>query len=462
MNVTIIGTGYVGLVTGVGFAEFGVNVTCVDKDAARIARLSRAELPLHEPRLGEMLQRGLAEGRLRFTTDAEAAVRGSLVVIIAVGTPSRADGGVDLGDVDDVARMLARCVDGYKVVVTKSTVPVGTGRRIQRLMRETANGAPPSFDVAANPEFLREGSAVEDFLRPNRVVIGADSPQAVAILADLYRPLYLIETPFVVTTIETAELIKYAANGFLALKISMINELAALCEPLGVDVHTLAHALGLDPRVGPKFLHPGPGFGGSCFPKDTRALAGIGRAHGRPLRLVETVIEVNEAQKSRMVTKIAQALDRPAEPGGLTGLTVGALGLAFKPNTDDVREAPALAILQRLVDLGATVQAYDPAAMEQARSLLPGLAYRNDVDGAADGADVLVVFTEWNQFRNVDLARLRTLLRRPVLVDLRNIWDPEKARQLGFAYHGVGRGTAVAAAPVTAEALYSSDGHGAP
>jgi UDPglucose 6-dehydrogenase len=343
--------------------------------------------------------------------------------------------------------MLARCLDGYKVIVTKSTVPVGTGRRIQRLMRETANGVTPSFDVAANPEFLREGSAVEDFLRPNRVVIGADSPQAAAILRDLYRPLYLIETPFVVTTIETAELIKYAANAFLALKISMMNELAALCEALGADVHTVAHALGLDPRIAPKFLHPGPGFGGSCFPKDTRALAEIGRAHGQRLRLVETVIEVNEAQKVLMVTKIAQALGRPVKPGALAGLTIGALGLAFKPNTDDVREAPALAILQRLVDLGATVQAYDPAAMDNARLRLPDIAYRGDVDGAAEGADALVVFTEWNQFRNLDLARIRPLLRRPVLVDLRNIWDPDKARQLGFAYHGVGRGGPPAAVP---------------
>jgi UDPglucose 6-dehydrogenase len=440
MNVTIIGTGYVGLVTGVGFAEFGVNTVCVDKDAERIARLSRGELPIHEPRLGEMLQRSLAEGRLRFTTDAEAAVRGSLVVFIAVGTPPREDGSADLDAVDAVARMLGRCLDGYKVVVTKSTVPVGTGRRIQRIIRETANGASPSFDIAANPEFLREGSAVEDFLRPSRVVIGADSPHAAAILADLYRPLYLIETPVVVTTLETAELIKYATNGFLALKISMINELAALCEPLGVDVHTVARALGLDPRIGPKFLHPGPGFGGSCFPKDTRALAEIGKTHGRRLRLVETVIDVNEAQKARMVTKIADALGRAVEPGGLTGLTIGALGLAFKPNTDDVREAPALAILQRLADLGATVQAYDPAAMENARAVLPDITYHAEVDGAAEGADALVVFTEWNQFRNLDLARIRPLVRRPVLVDLRNIWDPDKARELGFTYHGVGRG----------------------
>jgi UDPglucose 6-dehydrogenase len=458
MNVTIVGTGYVGLVTGVGFAEFGVNVACVDKDAERIARLSRGELPIHEPRLGEMLQRALAEGRLRFTTDGEAAVRGSLVVIIAVGTPPREDGSVDLGDVDAVARMIARCLDGYKVIVTKSTVPVGTGRRIQRIMRETANGAAASFDIASNPEFLREGSAVEDFLRPNRVVIGADSPHAAAILSDLYRPLYLIETPFVITTIETAELIKYAANGFLALKISMMNELASLCEPLGVDVHTVARALGLDARIGPKFLHPGPGFGGSCFPKDTRALAEMGRAHGQRLRLVETVIEVNEAQKARMVTKIAHALGRPTTPGALRGLTVGALGLAFKPNTDDVREAPALAILRSLVDLGATVQAFDPAAMDNARARLPEVTYRADVDGVAEGADALVVFTEWNQFRNLDLARIRPLLRRPVLVDLRNIWDPDKARELGFAYHGVGRGEPAAAAPLASRAPAAATG----
>jgi len=440
VNIAVIGTGYVGLVTGVCLADFGLHVTCVDKDEARIRALAQGEVPIHEPRLAEMLRKNLAEGRLAFTTDAAAAVTHSLVVFIAVGTPSRADGGPDIQDVEDAARTIAGHLDGYRVVVTKSTVPVGTGRRIRQILRDhNGHSAGAVFDVASNPEFLREGSAIEDFLRPNRVVIGADSPQAIAILRDLYRPLYLIETPFVVTSIETAELIKYAANAFLAMKVSFMNEMANLCEALGADVHVLAKALGLDKRIGPKFLHPGPGFGGSCFPKDTRALARLARGHECPTLLTEATVEVNERQKLRMLDKISAALG-VARSGSLAGLTVGVLGVAFKPNTDDIREAPALLIVRELLRRGASVQAYDPAAMAQAARVLPEVDYRRDAYSTAEDADGLVLMTEWNEFRNLDLARLKTLMRRPVLLDLRNVYEPEHAEALGFHYEGVGRG----------------------
>ena len=434
MNVSVIGTGYVGLVTGVCFAEFGVHVTCADVDEERIARLRKGETPIHEPRIGELLEKNLREGRLRFTTDTDEAVAGSLVVFIAVGTPPLDDGSADLRYVDEVARAVARNLDGYKVIVTKSTVPVGTGRRIERIVRETTPAG--VFDVASNPEFLREGSAVEDFLRPNRVVLGSDSPQAIAILRDLYRPLYLIDTPFVITTIEAAELIKYASNSFLAVKISFMNEVANLCEAVGVDVHVVARAMGLDQRIGSKFLHPGPGFGGSCFPKDTHALVSLARSQGEPLRLVETTIEVNERQKLRMVDKIVTAL---GAKDGLAGKTIGVLGLSFKPNTDDVREAPALTIVRELVKRGARIQAYDPAGMSGARQFLPEIDCRTDAYEAALGADALVLVTEWNQFRNLDFGRLRRVMRRPLLIDLRNVYEPDKVRASGFDYHGVGR-----------------------
>jgi UDPglucose 6-dehydrogenase len=342
-------------------------------------------------------------------------------------------------DVHEVARTIAGDLDGYKVIVTKSTVPVGTGRTLQRILREgTGHGARGVFDVASNPEFLREGSAVDDFLRPNRVVIGADSPHAVAILRDLYRPLYLIETPFVITSLETAELIKYASNSFLAMKVSFMNEMANLCEILGADVHVVAKAMGLDQRIGPKFLHPGPGFGGSCFPKDTRALARIAETHDCPSLLVDAVIEVNERQKRRMVDKIVRAVGAP--PGGsLEDVTIGVLGLTFKPNTDDVRDAPALDIIRTLRQRGAHVQAYDPAGIEPARRVLPDVDYRPDAYRAAEGADALVLVTEWNQFRNLDFEQLRRVMRRPMLLDLRNVYDPERLAALGFEYHGVGR-----------------------
>lgn len=440
MNIAIVGTGYVGLVTGVCFAEFGVHVTCVDMDEERIAQLAKGETPIYEPRLGELLHKNLQEGRIHFTTDTGQAVQDSLVVFIAVGTPSKEDGSADLRHVEEVAHTVAQNLNGYKVIVTKSTVPVGTGRRIQGIIREEiGNGSQGVFDVASNPEFLREGSAIEDFLRPNRVVIGTDSPQAVAILQDLYRPLYLIETPFVITSIEAAELIKYASNSFLAMKISFMNEMANLCEALGADVHVVAKAMGLDQRIGSKFLHPGPGFGGSCFPKDTRALAQLASERGCRSRLVETVIEVNEGQKLRMVEKIVGALGVPLNPGSLEGITIGILGLAFKPNTDDVRESPSLVIIRELQRRGARVQAYDPAAMEQAQRLLPDVDYRTDAYSTAEGADAVVLITEWNQFRNLELDKIKGLMRRPILVDLRNVYEPERVRTLGFEYQGVGR-----------------------
>ena len=439
MNIAIIGTGYVGLVTGLCFAEFGVTVTCVDKDAERIDRLSRGIPPIFEPRLGEMLTRNLADGRLRFTTDADTAIQQSLVVFIAVGTPPLPDGSADLSDLMAVARLIAKNLNGYKVIVTKSTVPVGTSRRVEAVIKEENGSGGHVFDVASNPEFLREGSAIEDFLRPNRVVIGADSPQAVAILQDLYRPLYLIETPFVVTTPETAELIKYASNAFLAVKIGFINEVANLCEALGVDVHMIAKAMGLDQRIGPKFLHPGPGYGGSCFPKDTRALVQIAREKGLRTQIVEAAVDVNEQQKLRMVDKIVGALGLPST---LEGVTVGILGLAFKPNTNDVREAPALVIVRELQSRGAHVQAYDPEAMADAKAFLPDVQLCQDAYAAADGADVLVLVTEWNQFRNLDLRDLKRRLRRPILVDLRNVYDRERAAAAGFDYHAVGRPSA--------------------
>lgn len=440
MNIAIIGTGYVGLVTGVCFAEFGLHVTAVDKDEERIDRLAKGEVLIYEPQLGEMLRRNLEQGRIQFTTDTARAIRESLVVFIAVGTPSREDGSVDLRYVEEVARTVARNLNGYKVIATKSTVPVGTGRIIQRIIHEENEGGPRGvFDIASNPEFLREGSAIEDFLRPNRVVIGADNPQAVAILQDLYRPLYLIDIPFVITTIETAELIKYASNSFLATKITFMNEMANLCEVLGVDIHTVAKAMGLDQRIGSKFLHPGPGFGGSCFPKDTWALVNIARDHGCRARVVETVIEVNEQQRLRMVQKIIGALGVSSDPGSLEGITIGMLGLAFKPNTDDIRQSPSLAIISELQRLGARVQAFDPAAMEQARRVTSEVDYRTDAYSAAEGADVLVLATEWNQFRNLNLEKVKGLMRRPILVDLRNVYEPERVRMLGFTYCGVGR-----------------------
>jgi UDPglucose 6-dehydrogenase len=436
MNVTIIGAGYVGLVTGACFAEFGVQVCCVDKDAAKIAALERGEIPIYEPGLDAIVERNLREGRLTFSTDTAAAVSRSLVVFIAVQTPSDGDGGTDLAAVEAVAREIGRTIDGYKVVVTKSTVPVGTSYRVKGWIEEelAAAGRSQRFSVASNPEFLREGAAIGDFMRPDRVVIGADDEEAIAILKDLYRPLYLIETPFVLCNIPTSELTKYAANAFLATKISFINEMANYCEQVGADVHAIARGIGLDKRIGSKFLHAGPGFGGSCFPKDTRAAAHFARQAGGAFEIVEAVIRVNERQRLRMVEKIEAALG-----GDLAGRTVALLGLSFKPETDDVRDAPAIAIARALQERGATVRAFDPVAMDNAARLVPGLVLCKNEYDACENADALVLVTEWNRFRMLDLERVKGLLREPVLVDLRNVYEPATVRRAGFRYESVGR-----------------------
>ena len=432
MNIAVVGTGYVGLVTGVCFAEFGVSVMAVDKDESKIALLQRGEVPFFEPGLEEMVRRNMREGRLTFSTDMKAAVEKSLVIMIAVGTPSTGDGAADLSFVREVALSIARFMNGYKVIVTKSTVPMGTGAMIRSLINANQSRK-MSFSVASNPEFLREGAAIEDFMRPNRVVIGAEDPQAIAILRDLYNPLYLIEIPFVVTNVVSAEMIKYASNAFLATKISFINEIANLCEVVGADVHEVARGMGLDNRIGRKFLHPGPGFGGSCFPKDTRAVISMASNAGVGARIIQAALDVNEAQVGRMIDKIVHALNT------VEGKSIGFLGLSFKPNTSDTRESPAIRIIQGLLERGARVRAYDPAAMEEARRVLPGISLAEDVYDAARGCDALVIATEWNQFRSLDWERIKKELRRPVVVDLRNVYEPDQMRGLGIEYTGVGR-----------------------
>ena len=425
-----------GLVTGACFAEFGVQVVCADKAADKIAALERGEIPIYEPGLEAIVARNLKERRLTFTTDTKAAVHSALVVFIAVQTPTKADGTTDLGAIEAVAREIGRCIDGYKVVVTKSTVPVGTSYKVKQWIDEeqAAAGTHHRFSVGSNPEFLREGAAIGDFMRPDRVVIGADDDEAIAILKDLYRPLYLIETPFVITNIPTAELTKYAANSFLAVKISFINEIANLCEEIGGDVHAIARGIGLDRRIGPKFLHPGPGFGGSCFPKDTRSAASFARQAGQQLEIVEAVIRVNDRQRERMVEKITRALG-----GDARGKTVAVLGLSFKPETDDMRDAPSVDILRKLQERGATIRAFDPVAMANAAKELPGVTLCKNAYETCEDADALVLMTEWNQFRMLDLDRVRSLLREPVVVDLRNVYDPVTMRSAGFRYDSVGR-----------------------
>ena len=432
MNICVIGTGYVGLVTGVCLAEFGMNLICVDSDRDKIEFLKEGKVPIYEPGLEDLMKKNAKEGRLRFSTSVPEGVASSLVIFIAVGTPSRDDGSADLSAVEGVAREIAEHMDGYKVVVVKSTVPVGTCRRLKKLIQDH-QARPTPFDIVSNPEFQREGSAVEDFLRPDRVTIGAESEQAVAILKDIYSALYLIETPLVITSLETAEMIKYAANAFLATKVTFINEIANLCEYAGADVHHVAKAMGLDGRIGKKFLHPGPGYGGSCFPKDTRALAQMGHERGYPLKLLRSVIEVNEEQRQRMVQKISLKV------GDLKGKVIGVLGLSFKPNTDDIRESSAVTIIEGLLEKGARVKAFDPAAMDEARRVLPGIAYGKDAYDVAEGCDALVLVTEWNQFRRLDLQRIKSLLRKPVFIDLRNVYEPDQMKQLGFDYDCVGR-----------------------
>ena len=432
MYISVIGTGYVGLVTGACFAEFGLTVTCMDTDARRIAKLEKGEVPFYEPGLTELVAKGLRENRLAFTTDIAKAVEQALVIFIAVGTPSRTDGSADLSYVEEVGRGIARHMTGYKVIATKSTVPVGTGEKIREVIRKQQS-EPHRFDIVSNPEFLREGSAIEDFLRPNRVVLGADSPQAVAIMKDLYRPLYLLETPFVVTDIPTAEMIKYASNAFLATKVSFINEIANLCELVEADVQVVAKAMGLDGRIGSKFLHAGPGFGGSCFPKDLAALIETGDRAGYKMEIAGAAARVNERQRVLMVKKIRETL------GGLRGKTVGLLGLSFKPNTNDLREAPAVTIAEHLLAEGAEVRVYDPTALEEGAKVLRGAIPCTDAYDAARGADALVLVTEWNQFRNLDFDRIKTALRRPVFIDLRNVYEPDRIAALGFHYVSVGR-----------------------
>jgi UDPglucose 6-dehydrogenase len=433
MRIAMIGTGYVGLVSGTCFSEFGIDVVCVDKDAGKIDRLKNGEIPIYEPGLDELVASNVKAGRLSFTTDLASAVSGAQAVFIAVGTPSRrGDGYADLSYVYAAAKEIAAAMDGYTVVVNKSTVPVGTGREVAKIIREVRPDA--DFDVVSNPEFLREGSAINDFMRPDRVVIGTTSERARAVMKQLYRVLYLIETPIVFTELETSELIKYAANTFLATKITFINEIADLCEKVGANVHDVAKGIGLDGRIGRKFLHPGPGYGGSCFPKDTLALVRTARDAGAPLRIIETVVAINDERKRHMAEKIVAACG-----GSVVGKTVAVLGLTFKPNTDDMRDSPSLEIVPALQEAGAIVRAFDPEGMDEAKKLLENVQWCEDAYSAMDGADGVAILTEWNEFRALNLDRAKSLLKAPVLVDLRNIYEPAEMTAAGFTYVSVGR-----------------------
>jgi UDPglucose 6-dehydrogenase len=434
MKICVIGTGYVGLVAGAGFSDMGNDVTCCDVDAAKIEGLKQGVMPIYEPGLDKLVAENVAAGRLAFTGDLATAVHDTEAVFIAVGTPTRrGDGHADLSYVFAAAEQVARALTGYAVIITKSTVPVGTSRRIAEIVRTARPDL--DFDVASNPEFLREGNAIGDFMRPDRVVIGAETDRARDVLRLLSRPLYLIEAPIVFTGIETAELTKYAANAFLAMKVTFINEMADLCERVGADVHDVARGIGLDGRIGRKFLHPGPGYGGSCFPKDTLALMRTAQDYGAPSRLVEATVAVNDARKSHMAMRVISACG-----GSVRGKTVAVLGLTFKPETDDMRDAPSLSIVARLAGDGATIRAFDPEGMQQAKPLLPdNVTYCRDAFDAAQGADALVVITEWNEFRALSPTRLRDAMRGRVLVDLRNVYDPVAMRQAGFEYHCVGR-----------------------
>ena len=433
MRIAMIGAGYVGLVSGACFSEFGAEVACVDVDADRIARLARGEIPIHEPGLDELVAGNVRAGRLSFSTGLAPAVAAADAVFIAVGTPSRrGDGHADLRYVFDAAERIAGALNGRATVVMKSTVPVGTGRKVRDLI--AARRPDADFDVASNPEFLREGSAIDDFMRPDRVVVGTDSERAREVLREIYRPLFLMETPVLYTTLETAELTKYAANAFLAAKVAFINEMADVCEKVGADVQDVARGMGLDRRIGSKFLHAGPGYGGSCFPKDTAALSRIAEESGAPSRIVAAVAAANAARKRRMAGRVVAACG-----GSVAGKRIAVLGLTFKPNTDDMREAPSLEIVPALREAGAAVHAYDPEGMNEARGLLDGVTWRDDAYGAMEGADALVIVTEWNEFRALDLDRVRTLLASPVLVDLRNIYDAAEMAAAGFDYHSIGR-----------------------
>lgn len=431
MNIAVIGTGYVGLVTGAGLADFGNDVICVDINEKKIEALKSGKIPIYEPGLDLIVAKNVAEGRLEFTTDLRAAIRAARAIFIAVGTPPLPDGSADLRYVADVARSIATYMEGPKLVITKSTVPIGTGRMIENIIAESEHKHPAS--VVSNPEFLREGSAIEDFMKPDRVVIGASDDESVDLMKEIYAPLYSLDIPFVVTNVESAELIKYAANGFLATKISFINEVAVLCEKLGGDVQDVARGLGLDHRIGPKFLQAGPGYGGSCFPKDTSALADLSRKSDYTFEIIESVIRVNDRIKARMVEKVEAAV------GDVAGKTIGVLGLAFKPETDDMRDSPSLPLVHGLQRLGARVRAYDPQAMEAAREMFDDLTFCEDAYSTAEGCDALVLCTEWNEFRALNLERLKGHLKRPLLIDLRNIYDPARVRAAGFEYTSVGR-----------------------
>ncbi len=434
MKIAMIGTGYVGLVSGVCFSDFGHDVICVDKDAAKIARLEAGEVPIYEPGLDAVMARNVAAGRLTFTTELAAAVDGAEAVFIAVGTPTRrGDGHADLTYVMAAAEEIAHALTGYAVVVTKSTVPVNTNRKVAEVIAKARPEA--EFDVASNPEFLREGAAVDDFMKPDRVVVGVESERAKAVMGDIYRPLFLRDFPIVYTDLESAEMIKYAANAFLATKISFINEIAALCERVGADVKAVSKGMGLDGRIGNKFLHAGPGYGGSCFPKDTSALARSGQEHGVPQRITETVITVNDMTKRRMIDKVLDLCE-----GTVNGKTIAVLGVTFKPETDDMRDAPALTIVPALVGQGARVRVVDPHGRKEGEALLPGVSWETDPYTAAEGADCLLILTEWNEFRALDLKRLAQSMTAPRLADLRNIYDSDDVLAAGFtAYEGVGR-----------------------
>ena len=439
MKIAMIGTGYVGLVSGVCFSDFGHEVVCVDKDASKIERLLAGEVPIYEPGLEDLMAKNVRAGRLSFTLDLNEAIEGADAVFIAVGTPTRrGDGHADLTYVMAAAEEIARAASNYIVIVTKSTVPVGTNRKVADVV--TKANPDLEFDVASNPEFLREGAAIEDFMKPDRVVVGVQTDRAAAVMADIYRPLYLREFPIITTDLESAEMVKYAANAFLATKITFINEIAALCERVGADVKQVAYGMGLDNRIGNKFLHAGPGYGGSCFPKDTKALARIGQDHAAPIQLIETVIKVNEEVKRRMLDKLLDLCD-----GSFNGKTVAVLGVTFKPNTDDMRDAPSLTIVPAMVGGGAEVRVCDPQGRHEGEALLPGVAWHEDPYAAAEGADLLVILTEWNEFRALDLSAMASRMATPRLGDLRNIYSAEDAKKAGFAvYDSIGRSSQTA------------------